>query len=158
MFIDELRENLKSVEPELEAIKEFYKNNEIESQYNELEKQINDENFWQNPDRIKISKEHQRIKLLHEQYNKLIKNYSENLELLELFQEGDAELKNLKSEVLSLCKQIKKFKIELLLNKPEDSSNCFLSINAQKMESIDLSEFLHSMQVNVDTHHLRPYL
>jgi peptide chain release factor 2 len=149
MFIDELRENLKSVEPELEAIKEFYKNNEIESQYNELEKQINDENFWQNPDRIKISKEHQRIKLLHEQYNKLIKNYSENLELLELFQEGDAELKNLKSEVLSLCKQIKKFKIELLLNKPEDSSNCFLSINAGAggTESQDWANMLLRMYI-----------
>ncbi|MBU1007716.1 peptide chain release factor 2 [Candidatus Dependentiae bacterium] len=149
MLIDELREQLKSIEPEIQAINAFYINNKIESRFQTLEQQINQEDFWQNPDHIAISKEHQRVKLLVEQYTKLTASYDENLELLELFSQNDSELHNLKKESSALCVGIKKFKIELLLNKPEDSANCFLSVNAGAggTESQDWASMLLRMYI-----------
>jgi peptide chain release factor 2 len=130
MLIDELRDQLKSVEPELEAIKTFYTNNEISKKFNELEAKVNTEDFWKHKDNIEISKKHQKLKLLVEQYQQINNGFEESKELLELFQENIAELSNLKNEIAKLCKAITKFKIELLLNKPQDDVNCFLSINS----------------------------
>lgn len=149
MIIDELREDLKSVEPELRAIDDFYINNNLESKFNDLEKQIKDENFWKNPDQIKISKDHQRLKSFVDQYKKIKSSYTESLELLSLFDEKAPELLELKKDIWALCNDVKKFKLELLLNKPEDQSNCFLSINsgAGGTESQDWAEMLLRMYI-----------
>jgi len=130
MLIDELREQLKSIEPELTAIKTFYKNAELESKQAGLEKKVQAEDFWKDPDHIKISKEHRRLKTIVEQYEQVTNNYDESLEFLDLFSENESELLKLKEEIKTLCKQIKSFKITLLLNKPDDDTNCFVSINA----------------------------
>lgn len=130
MLLDELKEKLKSVEPELTSIKLFYENAKIDQKYAELAKLVNEEQFWKHPDQIKISKKHQQIKELIEQYKSIINNYDEMFEFLDLFSENEDELKGLQTEISKLCKQITKFKITLLLNKPEDHTNCFLSINA----------------------------
>ena len=149
MLIDELRNQLKIAEPELDAIKAFYKNNNIAETFKDLEKQTHEESFWQNPDNIKISKEHQRLKLLVEQYKTIVQSYEENLELLDLFEESSEELENLKLEIAKLCTHIQKFKIELLLNKPEDSASCFLSIHAGAggTESQDWASMLLRMYI-----------
>jgi len=147
MLIDELREQLKTVDPELVAIKTFYTNNKVENHFADLEKQLHSENFWQHPDHIKISKEHQRVKLLVEQYQKLTAAYDESFELLDLFADNNDELVNMQKDITTLCKDIKKFKIELLLNKPDDGSSCFLSINsgAGGTESQDWASMLLRM-------------
>lgn len=130
MLLDELRDLLKSIEPELHAIKTFYSNAKLKEKFDLLEKQTCSEDFWKNPDHIKISKEHQRLKLLVEQYEQVVKTFQESSELIELFAENEAELLNIKKEITRLCKNIKKFKLELIMNNPSDSKNCFLSINA----------------------------
>jgi len=130
MLSDELRDLLKSVEPELQSIRTFYKNAAIQATFEELEQTINKEDFWKHPDQIKISKKYQQIKQLVEKYDQLTQAHQENSELIGLFGENDSELKKLQKEIALLCRSIKKFKIELLLNKPEDNSNCFVSINA----------------------------
>jgi len=147
MLIDELREQLKSIEPELQAIKTFYTNNKLESQFQKLEKQVHSEDFWKNPDHIKISKKHQQLKLLIDQYQQLTNSYNENIELIDLFAQNESELSKLKNEIKNLCTATKKFKLELLLNKPEDSNNCFLSINsgAGGTESQDWASMLLRM-------------
>jgi len=155
MLIDELREELKSVEPELQAINDFYSNAEIEKRFAELEVRIQSEDFWKDPDHISISKEHQRIKNLVDQHKALTVGYTENFELIDLFAEnvehqlGESELSNFKTEIKKLCGCIKKFKIELLLNKPEDISNCFMSINAGAggTESQDWASMLLRMYI-----------
>ena len=86
--IDELREELKSVEPELQAIKDFYENAETEKRFGELELRIQSENFWQDPKHIEISKEHQRVKNLVDEYKTLTSGYRENFELLDLLLVG----------------------------------------------------------------------
>jgi peptide chain release factor 2 len=147
MLIDELKEQLKTIEPSIEAIKTFYKNGKIEEQFKNLEKQINEPDFWKHPDQIKISKEHQRIKHLVEAYKKTISSFTETNELLELFADNEEELNNIKPELQHFCKKVNKFKIELLLNKEDDSKNCFLSINsgAGGTESQDWASMLSRM-------------
>jgi peptide chain release factor 2 len=130
MLIDELREKLKSIEPDINAIKTFWQNSKFDQRYIELDNEVNKEDFWQNPNRTQISKEYQRLKDLKEEYVKINKNFQENQELLELFEHNEEELKKISPEIQTLCKKTSKFKLELLLSKEEDLNNCFLSINA----------------------------
>jgi len=130
MLIDELREKLKEVEPDLKTIITFWENNKIEDRYLELNKTINSENFWQHTQKIPLSKEYQNIKELREDYLTIKNAFSENQDLIELFSNEETELNKIKGEINQLCRRISKFKVELLLNKPEDKSNCFLSINS----------------------------
>lgn len=130
MLIDELREKLKAIEPDISAIKTFWQNSGSAKKYEELNKQINSEDFWQNPDSTQLLKEHQQLKQLNEEYNQIISSYQEDQELLELFETNEEELNKIKPEIYILCRKVAKFKLELLLNKNEDLSNCFLSINA----------------------------
>jgi peptide chain release factor 2 len=130
MFVDELREKLKSVEPYLEAIKSFWKNNKQEERYQELDATIHQEDFWQREDNVAISKEYQNLKELRESYHEIIKTFAESEELLDLFASDEAELKAIAPDITILCKKINTFKLALLLNKEKDHHNCFLSINA----------------------------
>jgi len=130
MLIDELQEHLKQLEPDIKTIKEYWGNAKIEQRFNRLDKQSIQEDFWQDPHQAEILKELQHIRTQREQYLSIIKTYEELLELLDLFETDETELKKIQPEINDLTKAVHKFKINLLLNKPEDSSNCFLSINA----------------------------
>jgi peptide chain release factor 2 len=147
MLLDELQEQLKSIDPDLNAIKTFWHNKQYVKIFEELDKTINAENFWQQENRTETLKKHQQIKDLKETYEQIIKATKDNTELLELFSSNETELKKLEPEIKTLCKQIKKFKIELLLSKPEDLHNCFLSINpgAGGTESQDWASMLLRM-------------
>lgn len=147
MLIDELRDSLKTIEPALQTIKSFWVNSKIEEQFCELDPKINQENFWQNPDRDKILAEHRRLKPLMESYHQIINSHQENIELLEMFGDNEEQLNNIKNDILGLCKKINKFKIELLLSKPEDEKNCYLMINsgAGGTESQDWAHMLARM-------------
>lgn len=147
MLIDELRETLKGINPDITAIKIFWENSNNKNNFEKLDKIINQENFWQNPKRTKILKEHQRLKSLNEKFNDLTSSYSENTELLELFANMEEELIKLKPEIMNSVKIITKFKLELLLNKPNDKNNCFLNINpgAGGTESQDWASILLRM-------------
>jgi len=149
MLIDELREKLKSIEPDITAIKTFWQNSKFDKKYTELDKQINTEVFWKNPKRTQISKEYQRLKDIKGKYEKIDKSFQENQELLELFQHNEEELKKMSPEIHALCKKTSKFKLELLLRKEEDLSNCFLSINAGAggTESQDWANMLLRMYI-----------
>jgi peptide chain release factor 2 len=147
MLIDELRESLKNIEPDLQTVKTFWINAKIEERFKELDVQVSDENFWQNPDRDKILAEHRRLKPLLESYAQIINGYHENIELLDMFGDNEEQLNHIKNEIFELCKKIVQFKIELLLSKPEDEKNCYLSINsgAGGTESQDWASMLTRM-------------
>lgn len=147
MLIDELRETLKSIEPDITAIKIFWENSDNKNKFEKLDKSINQENFWQNPKRTEILKEHQKLKSLNEKFNSLTNSYKENIELLDLFEDTEEELIRLKPEITKSVKIISKFKLELLLNKPDDQNNCFLNINpgAGGTESQDWASILLRM-------------
>jgi peptide chain release factor 2 len=147
MLIDELREQLKSIEPGLEAIKTYWKNAKVESTFAELDAQVNTEDFWKNPQRDAILVDHRRLRQLIEGYDIIIRSYNDSNELVNLFADNEVELIALKPDVYSLCKKVDKFKLELLLSQPEDNKNCFFSINsgAGGTESQDWASMLLRM-------------
>ena len=130
MLIDELREKLKSVEPDWQAIQTFFINAEIQKKFDSLDKDVNDENFWQNPNRDKILSEHRKLRTYVEGYQQILSSYKETQDLVEMFADNEKELESIRVDVFGLCRQISKFKIELLLNKDEDTRSCYLNINA----------------------------
>lgn len=147
MLYEELKEQLKTAEPDLNILRSFWQNIKIDEKLHELSLESNNENFWQNPKQAEISKELQKLKTLSNQYNHILNTYSDLNDLIKLFQEDEKELINLQKEISQLCRGISKFKINILLDKPEDNENCFLSINsgAGGTESQDWANMLLRM-------------
>ncbi|QQR49467.1 peptide chain release factor 2 [bacterium] len=130
MLIDDLREKLKSVEPDVQAIRHFWEQSQSGPRLAALTQEVNGANFWQHKDRDAISSEYNRLKHLAESYNDVTKTYDDNLEMIELFAENEQELAALEPEINPLCRKIKKFKLELFLNQEGDDKYCYMSINA----------------------------
>lgn len=149
MLLDYLKEQLKSIEPDLKTIQTFWENSHNEQEFEKLTAISKQEEFWKNPDQIAISQHLQKVRMLKEMYDAIIATQKEIEDLLILFKDDQEALESLKSDLHKHCKNIKNFKIELLLNKEDDDSNCFLSINAGAggTESQDWSEMLLRMYV-----------
>ena len=149
MLVDELKEKLKSVAPDMETIQVFWKNSKNEERFQELIHISTQEDFWQNPNQATILKELQHIRQQREKYHELISSHTELLELINLFEQDEKELEKLREEVFRHSRIIIRFKIELLLSDKQDDSNCFFSINAGAggTESQDWSEILLRMYI-----------
>jgi len=130
MLLDELREQLKSMEPDIKTITSFWTNAQFEKKFQDLDTQAKQEDFWKNPQNTTISKELQHIRALRENYTIIINTYNDLNELITLFGEHESELKKIVPDVHDLQKKVINFKIQLLLNNPTDNSNCFLHIHA----------------------------
>src|SRR3989304_2315000 len=127
MLIDDLKEQLKSIEPDISIITSYWDNSALENRFKALEEESQKEDFWK---QTELAKELQRIREKKVKYSYVLNSYKELNELLELFADDESELKKLTSEINKISKAVAAFKIALLLNKPEDQSHCFLSINA----------------------------
>lgn len=149
MIVDELVQQLKSFEPDLKTIQICWQNGNFESSFQTLLAQSEQVDFWQNPNQTEILKELQRVRVLREQYEFIVQSYKECTEFVELFKDDEKELTRLKANTIELARAIRKFKIALLLNDPQDGSNCFVSINAGAggTESQDWAEMLLRMYV-----------
>lgn len=149
MLFDELDALLTSFIPDIKTIVTFWQNSNLEKTFQDLELQSQDVNFWQNPNQTDILKELQRIRLLRDQYLYITNLQKDLQELLALLKDDEGELSKLRNEVIELARAIRKFKITLLLSEPQDSANCFLSINsgAGGTESQDWAEMLLRMYV-----------
>lgn len=149
MLIDELREQLKAVEPDVATIKLFWQNTKRDATLAELSSLINTEDFWKHPQRDTLLAQHHGAKEEAESYQNIMQSYGDFLELIELFKDDEHELMQIKQDIGRLCHRLRKFKIELLLHEPEDASNCFLSINAGAggTESQDWANMLLRMYV-----------
>ncbi len=149
MLIDDLQEQLKKLEPTLETIKTFWVNTGVEARLKELETQAENPAVWQDPKQAHILKELQAFKNKKETFQTITSNFADIEGMIELFQTDEAELQKLAQEINTLQSLIRSFKIQLLLNDPEDSSNCFISINsgAGGTESQDWAEMLTRMYV-----------
>jgi len=147
MLIDDLKEQLKALEPDIATIKAYWANAGLEQQFADLEKQTLQENFWQDPNQATTLKELQRVRTQREQYEHIINAHKELNELLDLFAQDDAELQKLQNDIRAISKAVRTFKITLLLNDPHDYSNCFLNINAGAggTESQDWANMLFRM-------------
>ena len=130
MLIDDLREQLKNMDPDIQTIKTFWNNTQLEKKFQELETISREEEFWKNPKQAEISKELQGVRTIREQYLTITTTHTDLSELINLFAENESELIKVSSEVKDLGKKVVAFKIHLLLNEQSDSSNCFVHIHA----------------------------
>ena len=149
VLIDDIQEQLKSIEPDIFTIKTYWQNSGLEKRFSELSARSIEENFWQDPQQTEILKELQRIRIQRDQYLYITQTHQELPELIELFQHDEQELKKVATDAQELCKAVAAFKISLLLNDPQDSSSCFLNINAGAggTESQDWADMLLRMYV-----------
>lgn len=130
MLLDELRETIKVIEPDITTIESFWKNSGFEEEFAKLSTISHQEDFWKNPEQAEISKRLHAVELKRDQYHFVTGSYKELSELIELFGNDEQELTKIKNEIYKLNKAVLAFKVELLLNEPDDDSNCFLNINA----------------------------
>jgi peptide chain release factor 2 len=149
MLVDELKEKMKSTEPDLKVVQSYWQNSNIDQEFQRLHSVSNQENFWQNPQQTEILKELQRVRQIREQYHQITKAYADLNELIDLFEKDEDELKKLREEVYAWAKSVSRFKLNVLLNDEQDRSNCFLSINsgAGGTESQDWAEILLRMYI-----------
>jgi len=149
VLIDELKEQLKNVEPDIVTIKTFWQNTGMEETYAKLKNSSLEEAFWQNPQQTTILKQLQKINLQREQYQAITNNSEELPELIELFADNEPELLKLQADIKGYAKQVKQFKILLLMSDDQDHDNCFLNINAGAggTESQDWSSMILRMYI-----------
>jgi peptide chain release factor 2 len=130
MLIDDLKERLKSLEPDITLVKKFWENSALDSEYSSLKEQIHQPDFWKNKEQASISQRFERVKEQRSSYHATINTYQEFIDLVDLFENDELELKKIEVDVAEFVRRLKKFKISLLLSDPEDQNNCFLDINA----------------------------
>ncbi len=147
MLVDELREKIKSVQPDIQVIRSFWEHSTIEKDFERLQKVTTEELFWQNPQQGELMKEFQKVKNMRDQYTLLMHTSSELPELLDLFADDEQEITKLKDDVYIWARAVSRFKINVLLQDEIDSHNCFFSINsgAGGTESQDWAEILLRM-------------
>lgn len=147
MLIDDIREELKNMAGDLETVTTCWQQSNLENRYQELHAESTREDFWQSKNQTAVLKELQAIKLIREKYLHVTQIYKESPDLLELFQEDEGQLQELFVEVRRCAKELRRLKISLLLNGPEDDKSCFLSINAGAggTESQDWADMLLRM-------------
>lgn len=149
MLIDELREQLKLIEPDIATITAYWQNSHIEEKFQQLHAKSHEEHFWQDPKQAEILKELQRLRVLREQYQSVTNGLKDLSELIDLFNNDESELKKLVPDIANLTKEVASFKISLLLNDKQDGDSTFLSINsgAGGTESQDWASMLLRMYV-----------
>lgn len=147
MTSDDIRELLKSVEPDLATITSFWTTSQNEDEYTRLQNLSEQEEFWKSPDRTSVLQRLQHIKAQREAYHALLHNHSELLEMLVSFADDETALSGLYTEAFELRRQATQLKLSLLLSEDHDRDNCFLSINAGAggTESQDWAEMLMRM-------------
>ncbi|MBA3751694.1 peptide chain release factor 2 [Candidatus Dependentiae bacterium] len=149
MLVDDLRERIKSVEPDLKVIQTYWQNSGLEGEFQRLHALSIEENFWQNPQQTDISKQLQKIRLQRDQYTDTLKSYNDLRELIDLFETDESELTKLRDDIYIWARSVSRFKINLLLQEEADHSNCFFNINsgAGGTESQDWAEILLRMYI-----------
>ena len=147
MVSDELIEKLKGIESDLAIITTFIKQTNIEEEYNRLRAISEQEDFWQQTSKTDVLKSLQKVREQWQEYQVLVNAHQEFFDLIKLFEQDPNELQQLKSEIFRHCKNITRYKIQLLLGDEQDNTDCFVSINAGAggTESQDWADILLRM-------------
>lgn len=127
MLIDELNEQLKLIEPNIKLIKEYWSNAGVDAKLAELDAMSQAPDFWQKTTEAKLL---QKLRDQQDTYNIMLSGYADLSELINMFASDETELKKLQPDIFTLNRLVRDFKINLLLDEYDDSSNCFLNINA----------------------------
>jgi len=143
--INKTLENLKTILSDLE-----YKINlkEKKEKIEEINKLMADASFWEQSDNAtKITKQFSKLQEQVNSFLELKKNLNDLIVLLDLTEENDNDFLILMEDLKKIKKDIKKFEINILLNKPYDENNAILILHpgAGGTESQDWCEMLFRM-------------
>ena len=130
MLIDLIKEELKNLHPDLQAIHACWEQSNYQTDFEELTAATSKEDFWQHPKQAAILKKLQMLRTLREQYLQITQSMEEYPELAELFVNDEHELANIHAAIKKTRAEILKLKITFLLSGEDDNKNCFLSINS----------------------------
>jgi len=130
MLVDDIREQIKAIRPDLDTVTQCWEQAHFEATYQRLHALSTQENFWQNADQTKILKDLQAVKTLRDRYLQVTNTYHELAEMTELFHDDEAQLRGINAEIQRCISEIKRLKVNLLLSGEDDDANCFLSINS----------------------------
>lgn len=130
MLVDEIQEQLKKLEPDVATIKTFWGNAKFEEKIADLEQQSQNPEVWKDQSKAYILKDLQALKNQSEQYHEIMQAFEDNKQMLDLFKDDETQLQTVYKDVTVIAGAIRSFKLHLLLNDEQDSSNCFFSINA----------------------------
>ncbi len=123
----------------------------LENKILELEKEQNEENFWNNNQKaLEIIEEYNQAKEILDTYLKINKEHQEISELLFATSDNDLDMKNLLDEMISsLTKEASTFRRKLLFTEEYDDYNVILEIHpgAGGVESHDWANMLYRMYV-----------
>jgi peptide chain release factor 2 len=130
VLIDEIREQIKKLEPDVATIKTFWTNAQYNEKIADLEKQAENPEIWKDQSKAYILKDLQALKNQREQYTEITQAFDDTKEMMELFKDDEGQLQTVLTDITALGGSVRSFKLHLLLNDEQDISNCFLSINA----------------------------
>ena len=126
MLIDEIREQLKNLAPDIMILKNYWLSRQIDAEIQRLTTLSEAPDFWK---QTELARQLQALKTQQATYLQLVQGQAELAELSELFAEDASELIEINRSLTRLSKALAKFKVELLLGQAEDQTNCFLNIN-----------------------------
>jgi len=120
------------------------------SKISELEIKLSDQDIWNRPEEAnKYTQELASLKKDISEYDNLLSNINNNIELLQLLEiePDDNELKNIENELVNIKSKADEFQIKSLLNGEYDYGNCYLEIHpgAGGTESCDWASMLLRM-------------
>lgn len=141
---------LKNLNSKLENIESILKPDEINSRLEEIEKQEQDPNFWNDIDTAtKIGQEKNRLLGRKNKFNKANEALTDANELFEMASEENDEetIETLFEESSDLEEIIKQTEIEVMLSGKDDGSNAIVTIHpgAGGTESCDWASMLYRM-------------
>ncbi len=116
--------------------------------YEELSKQINDANFWNDPENAqKIIAKANALKEIIDIYENVEKNYNDIKDLIELSEIDEDALAMLDSEIENFKELVDKTEEKALLSGKYDFNNCILELHpgAGGTESMDWADMLFRM-------------
>jgi len=144
-------ENLiKNIQDNLKVIKNLINITSLKSQLEEINKQANSPDIWQNKEKAeKLLKEKSHLENQINKFEEIEKSFDENLELLKLAKEekDDATLNEIQNELAKIKNQTDIYKTECLFSGEADKNDCFFEINTGVggTDASDFSEMLLRM-------------
>jgi len=142
----ELKETLEIIKEKMKTYNKYLTENKIQEQLIELNKKVENPDFWNNPDAKDIMQEHSSFSQKTQNWQEVQNKFSDINEILS--KETDNEtLLLLDEEINELKENVEKIYIEILFKEKDDKSNCFLTVHSGSggLESEDWARMVFQM-------------
>lgn len=144
----EIQRKIAGMGQRLESLRTALKLLEKQSRLSELEEEINEPGFWEDPERATaVQKEKSQLVRECERFIKAESSYNDYKELLDLVRDDEQSVVELEHDVAELEGLLNTMEMECMLSGEHDESNAILSVNVGQggVDSQDFSEMLLRM-------------